>query len=217
MYDSIWRSRRVIPLAWGALQPHLVLPAMAVGWDDQRLHAVLLHELAHIKRHDLLVLLLSRIACALYWFNPLVWLAAWRLQIECERACDDLVLKAGMKPSDYAEQLLQISTEHESTRWPGALAMALPGHLEGRVVAVLDRNLRRSAVPRRFGVAISLLAIALLVPLAMLRVAKADSPASEITNVKLPTAAEPTKSDRAGMLRGQGARVPPYEVDGSIS
>ena len=56
-----------------------MLPATARQWSDEQLRSVLLHELAHIKRRDTVVQLLAQIACALHWFNPLVWFAAWRL------------------------------------------------------------------------------------------------------------------------------------------
>jgi beta-lactamase regulating signal transducer with metallopeptidase domain len=48
-------------------------------------------------------------ACAFYWFNPLIWYAAGRLRVEREQACDDYVLRIGTKPSDYADHLLDIA------------------------------------------------------------------------------------------------------------
>ena len=68
------------------------------------------------------------LVCALYWFNPLVWLAARRMVAERERACDDIVLRHGAKPADYAEQVLEISAGL-STGWlagSGGIAMAAP-------------------------------------------------------------------------------------------
>ena len=68
---------------------------------------MLLHELAHIQRGDLPLQTLLLLACALQWFNPLIWLAYRRLIIERERACDDMVLAAGVRPATYARDLLQ--------------------------------------------------------------------------------------------------------------
>ena len=74
-----------------------------------RRRLVLLHELAHIRRYDCLTQLVAQAACALHWFNPLVWLAKSRMQSERELACDDLVLGAGTLPSTYAADLLELA------------------------------------------------------------------------------------------------------------
>jgi beta-lactamase regulating signal transducer with metallopeptidase domain len=162
-----------IPVVWGILRYHLLLPAAARQWSGDQLRSVLLHELAHVRRRDMLAQLLTQIACALHWFNPLVWFAAWRLGVERERACDDLVLASGVRPSAYAGHLLDVVTGLVPARWTQTcgLAMARRSSLEGRLVAVLSQNLNRR------GVSVALAAIALAVgagiavPIAMLRAA----------------------------------------------
>ena len=133
-----------MPFACGVVQPTIVLPASAEEWSDSRRRAVLFHELAHVKRRDLVGHTLGRIACALYWFHPLVWTAARRLRAESERACDDLVLSCGARASDYADHLLDIVI---SVRHHGAPATAMPmarrRELEGRVLAILDPAVAR--------------------------------------------------------------------------
>lgn len=164
---------RTIPVVWGVIRCRLLLPVAARHWSAEQLRSVLLHELAHIKRRDTVAQLLTQIACALHWFNPLVWFAAWRLGVERERACDDLVLASGVRPSAYAGHLLEIVTGLTPTGWTQAcaLAMARKSSLEGRLVAVLNENLNRR------GVSVALAAIALAiaagvaVPIAMLRAA----------------------------------------------
>ena len=118
-------ERRTIPVVWGVFRPRLMLPIEARGWTDDQLRSVLLHELAHIRRRDTLVQWLTQIACALHWWNPLVWLAAWRLHVERERACDDLVLASGVRPSAYAEHLLDIATKLSPARWTQACGLAM--------------------------------------------------------------------------------------------
>jgi beta-lactamase regulating signal transducer with metallopeptidase domain/HEAT repeat protein len=139
-----------MPFACGLLQPTIVLPSEAEGWSLDRRHAVLLHELAHVRRRDLMGHTLGRLACALYWFHPLVWTAAKQLRNESERACDDLALACGTRATDYAEHLLDIVTSVRGDSTPlVALAMARRKEFEGRMLAILDPELRRSTPNRR--------------------------------------------------------------------
>jgi HEAT repeat protein/beta-lactamase regulating signal transducer with metallopeptidase domain len=142
-----------MPMAWGILRPSVLMPADAVRWPVERLRIVLLHELAHVKRRDCLTNVVAQIACAVYWFNPLVWVAARHIRSERERACDDLVLAAGTHGPDYAEELLEIARVMRAGRFPAlmagaTLAMAHRSQLEGRLIAILDPKLPRSGVSR---------------------------------------------------------------------
>jgi len=126
------------------------LPAESDGWTLDRRRAVLLHELAHVRRRDLVGHTVGRFACALYWFHPLVWTAAKHLRSESERACDDLALNCGARASDYAEHLLDIVTGVRHHATPAvALAMARRKEFEGRMLAILDPELRRGAPSRK--------------------------------------------------------------------
>ena len=97
-------------MVWGVWRAHLLLPSSAEQWPRARLRAVMLHELAHVRRRDPLTLMLAQLARAVHWFNPLAWIAVHRLRVEQEQACDDCVLRAGVKPSDYASDVLEIAT-----------------------------------------------------------------------------------------------------------
>ena len=138
-----------MPFACGVFHPTIVLPAECDNWTADRRLAVLLHELAHVRRHDLAGHTLGRFACAIYWFHPLVWTAAKQLRSESERACDDLALACGARASDYAEHLLDIVTSVRHDRTPAvALAMARRKEFEGRMLAILDPELRHSSPSR---------------------------------------------------------------------
>jgi beta-lactamase regulating signal transducer with metallopeptidase domain len=139
---------RVSPLATGLFRANILLPRAAHAWSRERRHAVLLHELAHIDRRDCRVQLIAQAACALYWFNPLVWMAASALRRERERACDDVVLRSGALASSYATHLLDIARQLRPSMAPSAaLAMARPSELEGRLLSVLAAG--RARVPFR--------------------------------------------------------------------
>lgn len=133
-----------MPFACGFREPVIVLPRDAATWTLERRRAVLMHELAHVRRRDLAGHTLGRIACALWWFHPLAWMAARRLRIESEKACDDLALTCGLAPSVYAEHLLDIVSGARRTAIPApAIAMAHRREFEGRMLAILDPALRR--------------------------------------------------------------------------
>src|SRR2546423_1212021 len=155
-----------MPFACGMLTPTIVLPKECESWSLDRRHAVLLHELAHVRRHDLFGHTLGRLVCAVYWFHPLVWAAAKQLRSESERACDDLPLACGTRATDYAEHLLDLVTSVKRDATPSmALAMARRKEFEGRMLAILDPDLRHSSPSRQQSAALigSLVLIAVLV------------------------------------------------------
>ena len=183
-----------MPMACGLVRARVLLPAEADEWPLERQRVVLLHELAHVKRRDCLTQMLAHLACATYWFNPLVWLAAQRLRAERERACDDLVLAAGTRGSDYADHLLDIARSLRSGAWPtwSAVTMAHRSQLEGRLMAILDPALPRRSPTRRSVVACSALAIASVVWLAGARPVAKEAEAAEQGRPSAPSAPAPT-------------------------
>lgn len=164
-----------MPMTWGILHPTILLPAESAVWTTDRIRVVLLHELAHVARHDCLTQTLASIACALYWFHPASWHAARRLRVERELACDDRVLAAGTRAREYAAHLLEVARDYRAPRLAGAAAigMARPSQLEGRLLAVLDAVRDRSTVSPRSAVVSAAMAAVLILPLAAMRPAEA--------------------------------------------
>ncbi|HTK32535.1 MAG TPA: HEAT repeat domain-containing protein [Candidatus Saccharimonadaceae bacterium] len=160
-----------VPMACGTLRPRVLLPASAESWSDDRKRAVLLHELAHIERHDCLTHALAQLACAALWFHPGVWWAASRMRVEREQACDDRVLASATSASDYAHHLLEIVRSLGASRLAGlgAVAFARPSSFEGRLVAVLDPRRDRRRVGVRLALPAAALALAAVLPLAALQ------------------------------------------------
>ncbi len=143
-------SRVPVAMTSGLRRPLLLLCRQARFWAVERRRVVLLHELAHVRRADWLWLLLAETALAIYWWHPLAWVLARQVRRDCERACDDLVLTAGTKPSVYAGHLLGIFRSLSVAAHPVAPAVASerPSHFEGRLRAILDPAGARRELPR---------------------------------------------------------------------
>jgi beta-lactamase regulating signal transducer with metallopeptidase domain len=217
---------------WGILVPRVLLPSSANQWSDDRAWMVLGHELAHIKRHDWVVQVLAEAARAIYWFNPVFWLAYGRLRRESEHACDDTVIRMGAAGTQYAEELLELARtlRSENPMRSPILAMAQPSHLERRLVALLDPALNRLAATPWSVIVVALVAIGLTLPLAAVRapererltVAVLPDPAP----VSLPPASPepnktPAKSVGSGKRNAETAKLiakdlPKEEVPSSV-
>jgi prepilin-type processing-associated H-X9-DG protein len=177
----------------------VLLPAQAARWESERVRAVLLHELAHVHRGDWLTLMIASGACALFWFHPLVWLAARALRFEAERAADDQAIAAGLRPSTYGAQLLAVlhfashlNAETERNIMSAAIPMAKNlGTVERRIRAVLDRSHRRGRVTRRNILVVASAGTALVLPLAALTLRAVE------TSLNKDASAESTGPDRS--------------------
>jgi len=139
------------PVTWGGWQPYLALPESASSWTKERLEMALMHELVHIKRLDVPVHGLIRFACALVWFNPLVWRAAAASLLEREKACDDAVLLAGVDATDYAEGLVDLARDHLHCESVTCFipAMARPSELRQRLGAILSSDIQRRPAEKK--------------------------------------------------------------------
>jgi len=154
----------------GFRRPAMVLPAAADAWPPENVRSVVLHEMAHVKRRDTISELAAQLATALYWFHPLVWWVVHRLRVERERACDDVVLTSGSRPSDYASQLLDVARSLSTARTPlwQAAAISQGGSLKDRLLCILDPKRKRTPAERWAPWAVGVLVAAIVVPLVTL-------------------------------------------------
>jgi TonB family protein len=160
-----------MPAVCGFWKPKIVVPSAALSWTPARFRMVLGHERMHIARHDTRTQVLGRLACAMYWPNPLVWYAAVRLRREAEQACDDGVLEQGERPSEYAGELIQMvqGLQGVGQRLQGGLAMVHVSELESRLKAMLKGGASRKKATAWLVTGACLLSLAVLLPLAALR------------------------------------------------
>ena len=107
--DNIYQSERAgTAFILGVIRPRIYVP---YGLSLNELYMSISHEKAHISRRDHLVKPLGFIIAAVYWFNPLVWLAYILLCRDIELACDEKVIKkiGYDKKKDYSQALLNLS------------------------------------------------------------------------------------------------------------
>ena len=119
------------PVAAGVIRPVIFVPPSWNEWSDDTRRMVLEHELAHHRRRDPLWRWVAEIACAVHGGNPLVIWISRRLTLQCEYACDAMVLNRGALPAEYACLLCEFA-EERAPAGP-ALAMAVASTLESRV------------------------------------------------------------------------------------
>jgi beta-lactamase regulating signal transducer with metallopeptidase domain len=196
-------DKLAVPVTWGVVYPAVLLPPDSTDWPEERRRFVLVHEMAHVKRFDALTQLLAQIAIAIFWFDPLIWLAAHRMRVEREHACDDYVIRDGTKPSLYAGELLEmvqsIGTPARESAAPAfaALAMARRSEFEGRMLAILDSRQDRHTLSRASALAATAALALLVLPLAAL---KPFGPRAEDTVVKPADAGKSTNQMDAASL-----------------
>lgn len=184
------------PVVVGILHPIVLLPPVAQSWSEERMRAVLLHELAHVRHRDGLSLFIAQLSCALYWFNPLPWLARNRLRRECELAADEAVIAAGLRPTSYAQHLIEIARGRVPLS--GIAMAAPPSELSRRIQVLVGRDGLPSPLTRTHAV---LLGSAALVALA--GVACVDAETTAGAKAALPS----SRTAAATPSKGQDARL----------
>jgi|GEM_PF-1366991 len=202
-----------VPMVWGVLRPRLLLPQGFESWSGEKQRGVLLHELAHLKRGDPLALWIAQWVKALHWFNPLAWLTLRQLRADQERACDDTVLRRGVRASDYAQSLLDLSRHNRLA--PGlslcALTITRCAPVEARVKAILDPSRRRDPLTVRWLAGLGGGALLITLPVAMLHAIEGTKLRGRILDRNGVVLAESTKEKvRSYPLKTLAAHVVGY-------
>jgi len=126
------------PCLAGIRRPAVLLPEVD---QNLSLRDVLIHELAHLRRHDCHWNLLRRMATALFWFQPLLWKLSHRIEATAEEVCDDFVVQHGASRQDYAHHLVDTA---ELSLAPIAAAgvgiVSLRSMLAQRVARIMDTS-----------------------------------------------------------------------------
>ena len=195
----------VTPMTWGVVRPIVLVPAN-ISWNESERRNALLHEFAHVSRGDCVTQFLSRAMCAIYWFNPIAWIVARAERLAREEACDDVVLRAGSRPSAYAEQLLEVA--HSFTQRSvavAALTMARRSSVAWRLHGILDAARDRSPSGRKLASFATCATFALVPPLAALTPEFVR--ASTASESSSPSMGTPNAAPRADNVASPAARV----------
>jgi len=123
------------PMAAGVFKPVVFVPASWSEWPEESRRVVLEHELAHHRRRDPLWRLLAELACAVHWYNPLVRWMVRRFKMQCEYACDEMVLGTGIDAKMYARVLCDYAEPRSLS--PLAISLVERSALESRVRRML--------------------------------------------------------------------------------
>lgn len=190
------------PISWGLLRSTIVLSPKAVQAVGEA-EAIIAHELAHIARLDWAKLLASRVACAVFWFNPLVWMLARESHQLREEAADDAVLMADIDGPDYATLLVGAARHDNKAALMAAHGVApSKSSLKRRITRVLDASLRRGPASVSW-VLMSLIVLAgVTVPLAAFSATAAEE---TVTAIEEQTAA--FAAQKSAMASSQSAQA----------
>lgn len=188
------------PVVVGWLRPVVLVPVGALaGLPAEQMEALLLHELAHIRRHDYLVNILQGVAEALLFYHPAIWWVSGHLRDERELCCDDVAASATGDVLLYARALAGLES-HRPVHLQAALVQAAHlqagvgangGSLADRIARLLGQS--RPAAPLQPGPG-AIVSVVLLAVMACGLFGQSDAaPRFEVASVKL------NVGDRSGM------------------
>jgi bla regulator protein BlaR1 len=180
------------PSAIGFLKPAILLPlGLLSRLSPDQVEAILLHELAHIRRSDYLANLLLHLTEAIFFFNPGVrWIAAL-IRREREACCDDMVLAGTPDRNNYFEALVAFMQFSVDRRSAPAYALQLGGgrktDLTWRIKRMLTRENKRLHLVEK-----TILSLGLLAFVSFGTIRASIKPAGPATHPTAKSAAEPT-------------------------
>jgi uncharacterized protein (TIGR03435 family) len=185
-----------VPTVVGWLRPVVLVPVGALaGLPAEQMEALLIHELAHIRRHDYLVNILQSVAEALLFYHPAVWWVSGHIRAEREMCCDDIAAQASGDVLLYARALAELES-YRPTHLSAAVA-ANGGSLADRIARLLGQS-RPSSQPHS-GLGAMVTAILLLVTAFGLFGQSDAEPRFEVASVK-----QNTSSRNLMMVRPHG-------------
>lgn len=148
-----------IPCVVGWVKPMVLIPAgILSGLTEDELEMIIIHELAHIRRHDVLINYLQAVMETLFFFNPAIWLISHRIRLEREHCCDDAAVKITGDKMKYVKAL----TNLEETR--AVTAHLSPAAKSGPLLERIRRIVADPGPTRKTGsVIVNLISVIIIV------------------------------------------------------
>jgi beta-lactamase regulating signal transducer with metallopeptidase domain len=208
----------VVPKVVGLLQPTILLPVSALsGLSADELEKILAHELAHVRRHDMWVNLLQRLAEAVLFFNPALWFLSRRISLLREYCCDELACRelsrTDVQPHiNYAAALLRLAELAQSAAAEPSDVATLassgrsPSELRYRLARLLGEPLREPLQLSRGGMLVVAASLLLLFGAPAWWVSEVDSVEQPIAREQSPER-QPTRADQDAPARISGKVV----------
>jgi len=142
-------ARKISPMVIGLLKPVVILPASLLsGLNAEQVEAILVHELAHIRRYDHVAMIIQSIATQVLFFHPLAWYLSAEINRERENCCDDLVIKIFPNPINYLKALTMIQELCICQTIPANALIGRTKSLLGRITRILKPETNQTPVYR---------------------------------------------------------------------
>jgi bla regulator protein blaR1 len=215
-----------VPVLVGFFKPVILFPfSLMSQLPPEQVEAVLLHELAHIRRKDYFVNLVQRIAEIIFFFNPgLVWVSSL-IRDERENCCDDIAIGETNARKEYINALISFEEYHHLTKQRYAIAFAgRKNHLLERVKRIISKNNKTLSNMEKVSL-VSCMVIVVLATFAFQQNTPNQVPASAIENKTVETKSIsdsiPDKNDRPSttqfVLTIDGIKYKYLEMEGKFA
>ena len=196
---------RIEPGVFGIWRPVMLLPeGIANVLPPEQMEAIVAHEMCHVRRRDNLFAAVHMAVETIFWFHPLVWWIGMRLTEERERACDEDVLRRGLRPEVYAEGILTVCAHYLQS--PLACASGVTGaELKTRIREIVGGRASKQLTPARVTLLAAAALCALALPLAV-GIVQAQGPlAFDVASIKPANPEE--RNSRFNIVPGGGINV----------
>lgn len=204
---GLWAVRGLPTVAvHGWWRPVILVPeGLCQRFSTEEIRGMFLHELAHVRRGDLMWSRLLLVVCAVHWFNPLVWLLARRMRADAELECDRIALEklSHTQRSHYGEALLKtLENSMASVPVPAVPFFRHTKEIQTRIQMIA---LPRSSVVARYA---ALLIVPALACLTLTTASRADDEKAKPAEEKAKGDGEQAKT---GPRDGEQARTGPRD------